>query len=206
VIHIKALAQFRLVLESGSGLVITDGTNKRVFHPDPEGCTHIQEYGFATKVIENHERNGAYYAVPTLGEARREWPQIEVCKSGPCSAAAKPPSDDGALCRGWTAADVREATARATPAQLDVLVTIARYPNVTTAEIAEKLGLESYRNVRALLARLSTTTAPIGVRDPETGELSWPFEHRKPLPGTTFERYYMPPSVAQIVLEGAGRS
>jgi hypothetical protein len=202
-IQIKTVAQLRMVLASGSGLVITDPANKRVFHSNPESCSHIQEHSFVTKVIENQEKNGSYFAVATLDEARREWPQIQACQSSSCSVSLpkKPATGhEAGLCRGWTTSNVREAMTRASEPQLEVLATIARHPNITTAEIAEELGLESYRNVRALLARFSSATAPIGVLDPKTGKPSWPFEHRKPAAGSNFERYYMPPEVAEVVL------
>jgi hypothetical protein len=88
-LKLRTLAQFRAVVSSGTGVVITDVAGRPVFHLDPAGCAHVQEDHFGTKVIENRERNGSYFALPSLTEARRRWPQIRSCRSSACSAAAE---------------------------------------------------------------------------------------------------------------------
>jgi hypothetical protein len=87
-LKVRTMAQFRAVVSSGTALVITDIANPLVFHPDPQGCPHVQESSFATKVIENGERNGSYFAVASLAEARRRWPGIAACRSAACSSTA----------------------------------------------------------------------------------------------------------------------
>jgi hypothetical protein len=110
------------------------------------------------------------------------------------------------LCRGWTASDIRAAVAAASEPQREVLVQIARNPGTTTAEIAEALGLESHLKVRGILSAFARTTNQLEVRDPGTGELSWPFQIREPADGSTFWRYYMPPEASQVVEETLGVS
>ena len=84
-IRIKNLAQFYATIESGTGLTVTDTANAQVYHPHPDACPHVREGSFAEKVIANAERNGSYFAVPSLAEAQRHWPGIELCSSGVCS-------------------------------------------------------------------------------------------------------------------------
>lgn len=110
------------------------------------------------------------------------------------------------LCRGWTAANIKEAVATATDRQRSVLAQIATNPGTTTEEIAESLGWESYLNVRATLARFSQTTASIGVTDPRDGMPSWPFEIEAPARGSTFWRYYMPRDAGEVVLATLGQT
>ena len=105
---------------------------------------------------------------------------------------------DADLCRGWTAADVREMMIKVSEPGKDVLAEIAATPGTTTPEIAENLGLDSWRNVRGILSALGRVTNSMGVNDPATGHPSWPFRFRR---GRRYWRYYMPPEVAQIVLE-----
>lgn len=104
------------------------------------------------------------------------------------------------LCRGWTAADIRELISIATERQLAVLAEIAGHPGITTEEIAANLGCEGHLNVRATLSGLSRTTASIGVKDPRTGEDSWPFQIEPPASGSVFWRYYMPERAREVVL------
>ena len=86
-LRIRSLAQLRAILDSDSGLVITDSArNKLVFHTDPEHCVHVTESSFLTKVVENGERNGSYFAVPSFSEARTRWPDVVRCGSETCSA------------------------------------------------------------------------------------------------------------------------
>lgn len=92
-LRIKTLAQFRAVVSSGTGLVITDPASKRVFHPAPADCPHIQERSFKSKVITNRERNGSYYAVASMREARERWPEIKACPSSACSSASDVEAD-----------------------------------------------------------------------------------------------------------------
>lgn len=106
---------------------------------------------------------------------------------------------DRNLCRGWTASDIREAVSLASEKQREVLLEIAENPYITTEEIAERLGWPSHLNVRAVLARFSSTTAAIGVKDPGTGANSWPFEIIQPSRESTFWRYLMPPEAAAVV-------
>lgn len=87
--NLKTLPEFREVLTSGSALVITDSARSpgAMFHPDPAGCSHVQEHSFEAKVITNAERNGSYFAVQDLREAREHWPEIPRCRSSACSSA-----------------------------------------------------------------------------------------------------------------------
>jgi hypothetical protein len=86
---IKNLHQFRNVLANGSGLVITDSTRPPAFHPDPVGCPHVQEHFFTSKVLRNREKNGGYFAVASLEQAREPWPDTARCPSSACSAASE---------------------------------------------------------------------------------------------------------------------
>jgi hypothetical protein len=70
-------------------LVITDSANGATYHPDPDGCGHIQEHSFNQKVIDNCERNGQYFRVDSLREARERWPDVRACRSSACSSAAR---------------------------------------------------------------------------------------------------------------------
>lgn len=88
-IKVRTLAQFHAVVSSGSGLVITDAARPAAFHCDPEGCAHVKADYFNTKVIENGERNGSYFTVPSLAAARQEWPDVQPCGSAACSSFAE---------------------------------------------------------------------------------------------------------------------
>lgn len=85
--HISTVAAFREALRAGAKLVITDSANgaSAMFHPDPVGCSHVQEHSFEQKVMENKERNGSYFAVENLLEARERWPDVPTCRSSACS-------------------------------------------------------------------------------------------------------------------------
>jgi hypothetical protein len=85
-LKIRTIAQLRAVISSGSGLAITDTAKAPVFHPAPDRCNHVREIYFETKVIENGETNGSYFAVPSLSAARLRWPGIARCRSSACSA------------------------------------------------------------------------------------------------------------------------
>lgn len=73
-----------MVAGSDSGLVIADTANGRVFHPRPASCPHVQESSFLTKVIANRGKNGGYYAIGSLDQARTHWPGVTACRSRAC--------------------------------------------------------------------------------------------------------------------------
>lgn len=104
---VRTLSQLRAVVSSGSALVIVDAARPPALHSDPEGCVHVQEGHFITKVVENRERNGSYFVVGSLEAARRQWPQIRLCGSAACSAAA------GAEVEGAEEGSTLEAVLRA---------------------------------------------------------------------------------------------
>lgn len=86
--RISTAAEFREAVGSGDGLVITDSANGSgaMFHPDPDGCTHVQEHSFEQKVVQNRERHGSYFRVGSLAEAREHWADAPTCRSSACSA------------------------------------------------------------------------------------------------------------------------
>lgn len=90
-LRLKTLAQFHAVVSSGSGLLITDAARAPTFHADPDGCEYVGETHFRTKVIVNRERNGGYFAVPSLADARARWPGARACQSAACSQGAAGP-------------------------------------------------------------------------------------------------------------------
>lgn len=94
-LKIRTLAQLRTVVESGSGLVITDTTGPPVFHLAPGECDRIREGYFETKVVANGERNGSYFATPSLSAARAHWPRVSPCRSPACSAGESTASGHG---------------------------------------------------------------------------------------------------------------
>jgi hypothetical protein len=84
-LRIRTLAQFRAVVESGGALVITDTVRPPTFHADPIGCGGLREEYFRTKVVENGEANGSYFAVGDADAARVRWPGLVLCASAACS-------------------------------------------------------------------------------------------------------------------------
>jgi hypothetical protein len=104
-IKLRAMAQFEVVVSSGAALVITDSASPPVFHSDPQGCPGVQADHFATKVLENEERNGSYFTIASLAVAQREWPQVRLCRSDACSATFGPA--DGPSLLEWA---LREGT------------------------------------------------------------------------------------------------
>lgn len=77
--RILTVEAFRDVLRSGVGVLITDRARGVTFHPDPASCSHVREEFFMQKVIENRERNGSYFAVASLAEAKKRWPDVRWC-------------------------------------------------------------------------------------------------------------------------------
>lgn len=84
---ITSLGEFRDALDSKEGIVITDAASGPRFHVDPAKCGHVQERWFESKVLANAEKNGGYFAVGTLEEARETWPDVLVCRSSACASA-----------------------------------------------------------------------------------------------------------------------
>lgn len=111
-------------------------------------------------------------------------------------------SSEPILYRGWTASDIRESLDRSSEAVGEVIAEIAANPGTTSEEIAERLGLSSHLNVRALLSAYARVTNTMGVVD-ESGKLSWPFRFDKPA-GARFWRYWMPEEEAKVVLGHLG--
>ena len=73
--------EYGTTLASGSALVITDLPTRKVrFHRDPGSCSGLKLDYFRTKVVENGETTGAYYAVPHEAAAREQWPDLVACK------------------------------------------------------------------------------------------------------------------------------
>jgi hypothetical protein len=87
--RITSVAEFRRMIQSRTPLVITDRANDpgAMFHPDPEGCSHVQEHSFEQKVVQNREANGSYFIVASLADARAHWPHVRKCRSSACSSA-----------------------------------------------------------------------------------------------------------------------
>lgn len=110
-IRLRTLDQFEAVVNSNAGLVITDSARRPVFHPSPQNCLHVQQSYFATKVLENEERNGSYFAAPSLTAAQRKWREVKLCRSGACSEAVglsgAPSRLEWALREGTGLAEVR---------------------------------------------------------------------------------------------------
>ena len=113
------------------------------------------------------------------------------------------PMSEPILCRGWTAAKIREAVLLASDDQRDVLRKIAADAPISAAEVADALG-RSYGSVRALLAAWSRRTATLGVRDPQTGEPSWPWSYERRRDGST--DYVLTPAVRDAILSVTGSS
>lgn len=88
-LRLRNLAQFRTVVSSEGGLVITDTAKAPMFHADPKGCDQVRESHFETKVITNAEWNGSYFAVPSLVDARARWPSAVRCQSAACTSASE---------------------------------------------------------------------------------------------------------------------
>ena len=93
--RLRQLDQLEAVVSSNGGLVITDSARPPVFHSSPRDCPHVQPAHFATKVLENGERNGSYFWIASLAWAQEEWPGVRLCQSDACLAivgsAGEPP-------------------------------------------------------------------------------------------------------------------
>ena len=89
-IRLFQLDQFESVVSSNGGLVITDSARPPIFHSSPRDCPHVQPAHFATKVLENDERNGSYFWVASLAEAQAEWSGVRLCRSDACFASVGP--------------------------------------------------------------------------------------------------------------------
>jgi hypothetical protein len=115
--------------------------------------------------------------------------------------------NDRNLCRGWGEDDIRrlvlELMERPSEKCLQALTEIASHPRwITTEEIAENLGWESWKNVKATLSALARTTNAYGITDPGTDHRSWPLEGER---GNPRWRLFMPTEAADVVLQTAGR-
>jgi hypothetical protein len=109
-VRIKTLEQFEAVLCCRGPLVITDvarPAGAATLHASPRDCVHVGEKGFTTKVLENRGRNGSYFTVASLAEARGAWPSLSVC--GSCGIASV---GEGQLGEALTAATGAEAQRR----------------------------------------------------------------------------------------------
>jgi hypothetical protein len=109
-IRLRSMEQFEAVVASDAGLVISDSAGPPVYHAHPRDCPHVQPVHFATKVLENQERNGSYFTVPSPARAREEWPTVRPCRSDAClsaTAAAGEPTLEWALREGTGAGQVR---------------------------------------------------------------------------------------------------
>jgi hypothetical protein len=105
------------------------------------------------------------------------------------------------LCRGWTESDVVESIVRATDFQRSILRSIALNPGTDVLQIARDIG-SNHRSVSAALSPwFQTITRPTGIKDPATGEDSWPmYVTRVRRNGKRLWRYEMPSAVARVVL------
>lgn len=106
------------------------------------------------------------------------------------------------LCRGWTQQLVIDAVQGASPLARRILRSMAQHPGITAEQIASDIGVKGMTTVAGSLSSwYQHVTRPLGVKDPETGEDSWPFRLEPPSNvGTKSWRYYMPPPVTEIVL------
>jgi hypothetical protein len=110
--------------------------------------------------------------------------------------------EDPVLCRGWTEPQIREAVRLAsTPNQRLVLREIVGDGQTSAGEIAEKLG-KSYTSVRSILAGLSAKTSTLGVKDPRTGEPSWPWTYAAQADGSS--TYVVRDDVRAIIRDELG--
>lgn len=110
-------------------------------------------------------------------------------------------SEDQVLCRGWTEPKIRQAVRLATENQRIVLREIVTEERTSAGEIAESIG-RSYESVRAILSAWSRRTSELGVRDPRTGEPSWPWEYEQRPDGSTI--YVLRDDVRAILRDELG--
>lgn len=111
-------------------------------------------------------------------------------------------SQDPVLCRGWTEPLIREAVRLAsTPNQRLVLREIVGDEPTSAGDIAERHG-KTYTAVRAILAGLSRKTSMLGVKDPRTGEPSWPWTYAARADGSS--TYVVRDDVRAIVRDELG--
>ena len=201
---IRTIDQFNAVVSSEASVVVTDAArHKGMFHPNPGRCMHIADYLFVEKVVTNGERNGSYF-VATLPEAQKQWPKLSVCRT--CAATTdRLDAEEPDLCRGWTASKIKQALELASEPQREIILVIAENSNITTAEVADKVGLDGYQNVAAHLAHFTMATAELDIRD-SRGEPTWPFETRSPATGSNNSTYFMPAEAAAVVKDALGRS
>lgn len=87
-LRIKDLAQFRTVVGSNAGLVITDAARPPTFHANPRDCPGIREHYYFTKVIENGEATGGYFFVASQEAASAHWPNAVRCGTAACRSDA----------------------------------------------------------------------------------------------------------------------
>ena len=104
------------------------------------------------------------------------------------------------LCRGWTESDVVVALTEANETQQRFLSYVASHYGCTLEDFCNDTGL-TYNQMRSQLSALARKTNRQGVRDPATGDLSWPFVIQ---PTGGWSRYEMPPAVASIVRRELG--
>jgi hypothetical protein len=106
------------------------------------------------------------------------------------------------LCRGWTEADIVQAVGQATEFRRSILRSIAQNYGTDVIRIAQDIGAKNYLAVSGGLSSwYQNTTRPMGIKDPATGEDSWPMHvPRVTQNGRSMWRYEMPSAVAKVVL------
>jgi hypothetical protein len=176
-LQIRTVAQLRMVIRSGSGLAITDDANPTRFHPHPDSCSSVTEASFQIKVIDHGGRNGGYFAVVSLAEARAVWPGIGVCQKcaeeeGVVGAEARPahlaevlrdasggarvrtrgesPSGVEAMLENW------EATQRVALGERDGGLVLCTWPGELTAQARAFYGSDRAGRVAAMIATPGT--------------------------------------------------
>ncbi len=172
-LQIRTLDQLWMVTASGGGLLITDTADGQVFHPHPDSCPHVTADYFRTKVIENGGRNGAYYAIESLDQARSRWPAVRTCGSAACGGnpsagrtddplaslldaatgsaevreRSQPPAGVEALMPGW------ESTQRIALGRRDDQLVLCAWPGELRAQAHAFYGSDRAARIAALVKR-----------------------------------------------------